>query len=145
MATLICPVCGCDEVYVEQGEIDFESLLFKIDAGIKLPERVRAFCANVPKCQNTKLWFYTQIGTVEFRNHDELFEIYLKGPECMSVCVHYTFISRINIRNRCNKENPTGIKKKWMISKDNFSGGEKNPYPCNINPDTHLHYLLKCK
>lgn len=46
---------------------------------------------------------------------------------------------------RMNIANPTGISSPWKIAEDaTFESGQPNPCPCDMNPETHKHYLMSC-
>ena len=69
--------------------------------------------------------------------------VYTSGPVCCSVCTDLKELDEIEVAT--NNENPTGIESQWKISKDEtFKGGEPMPCPCNVNPETHKHYLMVC-
>lgn len=70
-------------------------------------------------------------------------EIYAKGLVCCSVCASKG-LSKGQIEEMVNEENPTGIDSEWKISKDKeFTSGEPMPSQCEHFPD-RIHYLLNC-
>ena len=49
------------------------------------------------------------------------------------------------ITEKINQDHPTGLDHGWEFAKgESFRQGNSNPCPCNINPDTHKHYLFHC-
>lgn len=68
--------------------------------------------------------------------------IYSKGLVHCSVCASNTMTKK-EVEIAVNKENPTGIESKWVVSKDKFSDGAKNPNQCEKRAD-RKHYLLSC-
>ncbi len=69
--------------------------------------------------------------------------IYSRGLVVCSVCVPKD-MSREDIEQQVNMQNPTGIDSQWKISKDEtFKSGEKNPCECGT-AEGRLHYLLNC-
>jgi len=71
------------------------------------------------------------------------FYAYSVGPCSASVCT--SLKSRKAIEVKMNAEHPTGISSSWEIAKEKtFADGKPMPRPCDQNPKTHKHYLLRC-
>ena len=69
------------------------------------------------------------------------FYILATGLVATSVC---TSLSRKEATARLNREVPTGISSRWVISRDKtFHTGEPNPHTCETF-STHKHYLFNC-
>ncbi len=68
------------------------------------------------------------------------FTCYAIGVCCASVC---TSLPLEEATARLNAEQPTGIGP-WELSGESFATGESNPCPCNVEPETHTHYLFVC-
>jgi hypothetical protein len=69
------------------------------------------------------------------------FYIIAWGLVTTSVC---TSLSRKDATARLNREMPTGISSRWVISTDKtFATGEKHPHQCATFP-AHKHYLFNC-
>ncbi len=69
--------------------------------------------------------------------------IYTEGPVCCSVCAPVDMTPE-EVTARVNIERPTGITSTWAVSDEDFASGQTNPTPCNSEPETHRHFLLKC-
>ena len=70
------------------------------------------------------------------------FEVYAVGICYASIC---TVLDRADIKERMNREHPSGTENGWMLSDDpTFKDGEPNPSPCDQRSGTHKHYLMVC-
>lgn len=71
--------------------------------------------------------------------------IYIGSPGivALSVCAPKD-VARERVEEWANTESPTGISSRWAISDDAFADGSANPCPCDLTPETRLHYLLNC-
>lgn len=68
--------------------------------------------------------------------------IYSKGLVHCSVCADKS-LSKKEVEDLVNQENPTGISSQWTVDKDAFADGGANPGQCEDDPK-RLHYLMVC-
>lgn len=71
------------------------------------------------------------------------FEIYGTGLVYTSVCAVASMPAE-EVARRLNEENPSGVMHPWTLAEENFRGGNPNPCPCDLSPETHRHYLFNC-
>lgn len=68
------------------------------------------------------------------------FTVYTEGLCYASVC---SSLPQAVVEARMRERN-TNIESGWKLSKDKFNSGESNPCACNMNQETHKHYLFNC-
>ena len=76
---------------------------------------------------------------------NEELEVYSNGLVLCSVCTNIEGFERIE--EVVNQKNPTGTKKKWVVSARSFRSGnpfqEKSGCPCETK-EGYKHYLMEC-